>query len=108
MAGVSDLFLVNTQSPLAQLYNNISVNENHHCACVWKMLSQPELNITENLASEQWRELRGLVVKMFMGAIMTGFSVLSLPLALGCLPGPWESINDRMGTPCRHGYVKAF
>ena len=35
--GVTDHFLVNTQSPLAQLYNNISVNENHHCACVWKV-----------------------------------------------------------------------
>ena len=78
MAGVSDLFLVNTQSPLAQLYNNISVNENHHCACVWKMLSQPELNITENLASEQWRELRSLVVKMFMGAIRNSYAALRL------------------------------
>ena len=44
-------------------YNNISVNENHHCACVWKMLAKPELNITANLASEQWRELRKLVRK---------------------------------------------
>ena len=84
VVGVSDLFLVNTQSPLAQLYNNISVNENHHCACVWKMLSQPELNITENLVLEQWRELRGLVVKIFMGAIMK-HCLSDAAAALGCL-----------------------
>ena len=84
VAGVSDLFLVNTQSPLAQLYNNISVNENHHCACVWKMLSQPELNITENLALEQWRELRSLVVKIFMGATMKVSSSAAATM-LGCL-----------------------
>ena len=34
--GVSDQFLINTRSPLAQLYNDRSVNENHHCTFTWK------------------------------------------------------------------------
>jgi hypothetical protein len=81
---------------LAQLYNNISVNENHHCACVWKMLAQPELNITENLTQEQWRELRGCAPHW---RFLPCHSLLHTPLKSPCAEQPRR--QDFYG----HGYV---
>jgi hypothetical protein len=43
--GVNNAFLIATDSPLALLYNDVSVLENHHSAMAFKILAQSECNV---------------------------------------------------------------
>ena len=52
-AGVMNNFLISTRHPLALLYNNQSVLENHHCATALSLLERPELNFLHRLPREQ-------------------------------------------------------
>jgi hypothetical protein len=95
--GVSDQFLVKTRSPLAQLYNDRSVNENHHCTFVWKLLSHPDCNILSGLSQDQWREVRKMVVSCFLGTDMSRhFDVLiKLKLRVEAEQFSFENAEDR-------------
>jgi len=43
--GLNNVFLINSNNPLAVTYNDQSVLENHHCALLSNILSRPESNI---------------------------------------------------------------
>jgi hypothetical protein len=47
--GLNNNFHMNSQSPLAVLYNDISILENHHCSFATKLLSRTENNIFANM-----------------------------------------------------------
>mmetsp|Transcript_25871 Transcript_25871/g.50981 ORF Transcript_25871/g.50981 Transcript_25871/m.50981 type:complete len:1443 (-) Transcript_25871:116-4444(-) len=60
--GVSNAFLVNTLSPVAELYNDESVLENYAVASCFKLLRSDSYNMLENLTPGQYREVRDLIV----------------------------------------------
>eukprot|EP00164_Ancoracysta_twista_P003171 GFYU01004228.1.p1 GENE.GFYU01004228.1~~GFYU01004228.1.p1 ORF type:complete len:375 (-),score=83.20 GFYU01004228.1:374-1498(-) len=51
--GRSNNFLVNTTDPLAELYNNESVLENHHCATAFRILNTDGCRILDKLESDE-------------------------------------------------------
>ena len=57
--GTTNDFHVSTQSPLAILYNDKSVLENHHLATAWKILKKD--NILVPLADDESEYFRDLV-----------------------------------------------
>uniref|UniRef100_A0A3B1IPV4 Phosphodiesterase n=1 Tax=Astyanax mexicanus TaxID=7994 RepID=A0A3B1IPV4_ASTMX len=62
--GVSNQFLINTNSELALMYNDESVLENHHLAVGFKLLHQENCDIFQNLSKRQRQSLRKLVIDM--------------------------------------------
>jgi len=68
--GLNNSFLVASGSPKAIRYNDKSPNENHHAAAAFKVLLKPECNFLEDLKSDEYRELRKLVVEMVLGTDM--------------------------------------
>ena len=65
--GRTNAFLVDTQDPLAILYNDRSVLENHHAASSWKLLMKPENDfITEALDPIEFKRLRFLVLETIL------------------------------------------
>mmetsp|Transcript_55569 Transcript_55569/g.98066 ORF Transcript_55569/g.98066 Transcript_55569/m.98066 type:complete len:129 (-) Transcript_55569:149-535(-) len=57
--GVMNGFLVATRHPLALLYNNQSVLENHHCSTALSLLERPELNFLNNLSGADQSQIKG-------------------------------------------------
>ncbi|NXJ73039.1 PDE4A phosphodiesterase, partial [Rostratula benghalensis] len=51
--GVSNQFLINTNSELALMYNDESVLENHHLAVGFKLLQEDNCDIFQNLSRRQ-------------------------------------------------------
>uniref|UniRef100_A0A8C2AC68 Phosphodiesterase n=1 Tax=Cyprinus carpio TaxID=7962 RepID=A0A8C2AC68_CYPCA len=51
--GVSNQFLINTNSELALMYNDSSVLENHHLAVGFKLLQEENCDIFQNLTKKQ-------------------------------------------------------
>ncbi|XP_078494296.1 uncharacterized protein LOC100175157 isoform X1 [Ciona intestinalis] len=83
--GRTNAFLVETRHPLAILYNDRSVLENHHASSSWGLLySDPRFNFLKNLDTAEWKRLRFLVVEAILatdlkkhGEILSQFSVKS-------------------------------
>ncbi|CAG5896893.1 unnamed protein product [Menidia menidia] len=69
--GVSNQFLINTNSELALMYNDMSVLENHHLAVGFKLLQEDECDIFENLSKKQRQSLRKLVIDMVLATDMS-------------------------------------
>ncbi|MED6277392.1 cAMP-specific 3',5'-cyclic phosphodiesterase 4B [Characodon lateralis] len=69
--GVSNQFLINTNSELALMYNDESVLENHHLAVGFKLLHQENCDIFQNLTKRQRQSLRKLVIDMVLGTDMS-------------------------------------
>jgi high affinity cAMP-specific and IBMX-insensitive 3',5'-cyclic phosphodiesterase 8 len=70
--GKSASFLVNSDNPLAILYNDITVLESHHAALTFKLtLGEPECNIFQNLDRNTYREIRPKVIDMVIATDMT-------------------------------------
>ncbi|KAG9329156.1 hypothetical protein JZ751_007395 [Albula glossodonta] len=62
--GVSNQFLINTNSELALMYNDESVLENHHLAVGFKLLHEENCDIFQNLSKRQRQSLRRMVIDM--------------------------------------------
>jgi len=61
--GRNSAFLCNSGNPLAVLYNDTTVLENHHCALGYRLtISHPSVNIFKNLDVETYKQVRkGLI-----------------------------------------------
>ncbi|XP_077426076.1 3',5'-cyclic-AMP phosphodiesterase 4C-like [Vanacampus margaritifer] len=69
--GVSNQFLINTNSELALMYNDESVLENHHLAVGFKLLHQDNCDIFQNLNKRQRQSLRKLVIDIVLATDMS-------------------------------------
>ena len=68
--GKTNDFLVDTDSPIALLYNFKSVNENHHCTHTFTMLSKDEFNMLGALSIEDKRAVRKMMIACFKATDM--------------------------------------
>ncbi|CAH2310950.1 cAMP-specific 3, 5 -cyclic phosphodiesterase 4B isoform X1 [Pelobates cultripes] len=69
--GVSNQFLINTNSELALMYNDESVLENHHLAVGFKLLQEEHCDIFQNLTKKQRQSLRKMVIDMVLATDMS-------------------------------------
>ncbi|XP_053491613.1 cAMP-specific 3',5'-cyclic phosphodiesterase 4C isoform X3 [Ictalurus furcatus] len=69
--GVSNQFLINTNSELALMYNDASVLENHHLAVGFKLLQEENCDIFRNLSKKQRQSLRTMVIDMVLATDMS-------------------------------------
>ncbi|XP_038628104.1 cAMP-specific 3',5'-cyclic phosphodiesterase 4C isoform X4 [Tachyglossus aculeatus] len=69
--GVSNQFLINTNSELALMYNDASVLENHHLAVGFKLLQEENCDIFQNLSPKQRQSLRKMVIDMVLATDMS-------------------------------------
>ncbi|KAM9331393.1 3',5'-cyclic-AMP phosphodiesterase 4C-like isoform 3-T3 [Gastrophryne carolinensis] len=69
--GVSNKFLINTNSELALMYNDASVLENHHLAVGFKLLQEENCDIFQNLNKKQRQTLRKMVIDMVLATDMS-------------------------------------
>ncbi|XP_032885983.1 cAMP-specific 3',5'-cyclic phosphodiesterase 4D-like isoform X1 [Amblyraja radiata] len=69
--GVSNQFLINTNSELALMYNDASVLENHHLAVGFKLLQEENCDIFQNLTKKQRQSLRKMVIDIVLATDMS-------------------------------------
>lgn len=70
--GRSSAFLCNSDSPLAILYNDLTVLESHHAATIFRLtLSDDKINIFKNLDRESYKNARGIIIDMILATEMT-------------------------------------
>ncbi|XP_066548746.1 3',5'-cyclic-AMP phosphodiesterase 4B isoform X2 [Amia ocellicauda] len=69
--GVSNQFLINTNSELALMYNDESVLENHHLAVGFKLLQEENCDIFQNINKKQRQSLRKMVIDMVLATDMS-------------------------------------
>ncbi|XP_055717579.1 cAMP-specific 3',5'-cyclic phosphodiesterase 4B isoform X1 [Salvelinus fontinalis] len=69
--GVSNQFLINTNSELALMYNDESVLENHHLAVGFKLLQEDNCDIFQSLTKKQRQSLRKMVIEMVLATDMS-------------------------------------
>uniref|UniRef100_A0A3P9LK24 Phosphodiesterase n=1 Tax=Oryzias latipes TaxID=8090 RepID=A0A3P9LK24_ORYLA len=69
--GVSNQFLINTNSELALMYNDMSVLENHHLAVGFKLLQEDKCDIFQDLSKKQRQSLRKMVIDMVLATDMS-------------------------------------
>ncbi|XP_032484622.1 cAMP-specific 3',5'-cyclic phosphodiesterase 4C isoform X2 [Phocoena sinus] len=69
--GVSNQFLINTNSELALMYNDTSMLENHHLAVGFKLLQAENCDIFQNLTTKQRLSLRRMVIDMVLATDMS-------------------------------------
>ncbi|XP_059420064.1 cAMP-specific 3',5'-cyclic phosphodiesterase 4B-like isoform X3 [Carassius carassius] len=69
--GVSNQFLINTNSELALMYNDESVLENHHLAVGFKLLQGENCDIFQNLSKKQRQTLRKMVIDLVLATDMS-------------------------------------
>ncbi|XP_015413262.1 PREDICTED: cAMP-specific 3',5'-cyclic phosphodiesterase 4C isoform X6 [Myotis davidii] len=69
--GVSNQFLINTNSELALMYNDASVLENHHLAVGFKLLQAENCNVFRNLSAKEWLSLRRMVIDIVLATDMS-------------------------------------
>lgn len=73
ISGRGNAFLINTQQPLALLYNDQSVLENHHIALAFQLTleSANNINIFAELTREEFKTLRQAAVEMVLATDMS-------------------------------------
>ena len=68
--GRNNNFEINRGSHLALIYNDKSVLENHHCAVLFKILSNDESNIIGNFSPDMKKSFRKLAIVSILGTDM--------------------------------------
>jgi len=64
--GLSNKFLTQTKDPLAILYNDRSILENHHCAISFSILFKEQNNFLEHLDKEKFNDFRETVISLVL------------------------------------------
>jgi calcium/calmodulin-dependent 3',5'-cyclic nucleotide phosphodiesterase len=60
------MFLINSKNPLAIVYNDKSVLENHHISYTFRLLSEPNCEIFENLNNTELKDIRKKMINMVL------------------------------------------
>eukprot|EP00051_Salpingoeca_urceolata_P005821 m.77744 g.77744 ORF g.77744 m.77744 type:complete len:720 (+) comp14559_c0_seq1:332-2491(+) len=68
--GLTNQFLVATDHPLAVLYNDQSVLENHHAATAFQLMAEPGLDLIAPLDPEDRSDVRKMIIAMIMSTDM--------------------------------------
>ncbi|GAA48441.1 High affinity cAMP-specific and IBMX-insensitive 3',5'-cyclic phosphodiesterase 8A [Clonorchis sinensis] len=69
--GRTNPFLVNSNNPLAILYNDLAVLESHHVALAFELTRKdPDVNIFQNMTRDEYRTIRGYMVDMVLATEM--------------------------------------
>eukprot|EP00842_Homolaphlyctis_polyrhiza_P007008 jgi/Hompol1/897/HPOL_005453-RA len=68
--GVNNAFLIATSNTLALRYNDQSVLEHFHCASLFELLAQPELDILSTFTLDQRKTFREMVTSMVLATDM--------------------------------------
>ncbi|CAG5135685.1 unnamed protein product [Candidula unifasciata] len=69
--GLTNQYLINTNSELAVMYNDESVLENHHLAVAFKLLQEENCDILANLSKKQRQSFRKMVIDMVLATDMS-------------------------------------
>lgn len=77
--GRNNQFLVSINSPLALLYNDRSVLENHHASASWILLkSNQNFNFLSSLDPAEWKRFRYLVLENILATDLSKhFSIIA-------------------------------
>lgn len=68
--GFNNNFHTRTNAYLSTLYNDRSILENHHLACVWEMMRHPAYNLFGKLLDDQRKEIRDTMTEMVLSTDM--------------------------------------
>ena len=68
--GFNNNFHTRTNAYLSTLYNDRSILENHHCACVFELMRQPMYNLLAPLTEDQRREVRDTMIETVLATDM--------------------------------------
>mmetsp|Transcript_61140 Transcript_61140/g.71113 ORF Transcript_61140/g.71113 Transcript_61140/m.71113 type:complete len:651 (-) Transcript_61140:503-2455(-) len=68
--GYNNNFHTRTNAYLSTLYNDRSILENHHCACVTEILKLPQYNFLAVLSEDQRRTVRDTMLEMVLATDM--------------------------------------
>ncbi|OQS06861.1 3'5'-cyclic nucleotide phosphodiesterase [Thraustotheca clavata] len=68
--GHSNVFEVNSKSPLALLHNDDAVLERHHAATTFRLLQNDQVNILKGLSPDEYRYARKVIVRAIIGTDM--------------------------------------
>lgn len=98
-AGVNNNFLIATRDPLALTYNDSSVLENRHIACLYTLVSAvPDANVFSNIPfdSALWKDIRKMIISAILHTDMVHhFPIVSKVRAFSQPPPTF--------IPCRRG-----
>jgi len=70
--GLNNAFMINSSSPLALRYNDVSVLENHHASTLATILSDPSSDVLRNFDKEEKRMARKMMIKSVLATDMAG------------------------------------
>lgn len=68
--GQNNQYLISTQAPLALVYNDVSVLENHHASLLFRICQNDTTNILASLTAEQRAAVREVIVNCILSTDM--------------------------------------
>jgi cAMP-specific phosphodiesterase 4 len=80
--GVNNPFLTEVGHTLALLYNDRSPLENMHCAKLYNIISNPDLNVFNGLAKDQYRDCRKYIIDTILHTDMMGHQSMQKDLQM--------------------------
>merc|ERR1712078_44390 len=70
--GVNNAYLEKVKDPLATTYNDKSILENRHIACLYSLLAEnPEANVFSNVSEKVWKEMRRIIISVILHTDMS-------------------------------------
>jgi len=69
--GVNNNFCIQNSLPVAVLYNDLAVLENHHVSAAFRILSRDDCNILGCLSDDEFREVRRLMISCVLATDMS-------------------------------------
>ncbi|CCW59732.1 unnamed protein product [Phytomonas sp. EM1] len=93
--GLNNNFHARTNAHLATLYNDRSILENHHVACIFELLRNPRYDILATLDEQQKMDFRTVVLEMVLATDMGNHAKIFKKFQLRVSePEDWHSKKD--------------
>ncbi|EKX74377.1 3'5'-cyclic nucleotide phosphodiesterase family protein [Theileria equi strain WA] len=68
--GRNNTFFINSQHPVAQLFNDRAVLENFHSCCTFNILEIPECNIFADFSADEYKVIRRKLIELILATDM--------------------------------------